>query len=124
MPAPKPAAPLTQTVHHDVYQAISPTGALAGAAEGLTVVITGAGRGIGRAHALAFAQAGAQRIVIGARSMHELDEVAEAIAALSGQTEVLKVELNVTNEESVDALFKQVPDVNGALRACLPRHAH
>jgi NAD(P)-dependent dehydrogenase (short-subunit alcohol dehydrogenase family) len=123
MSAPKHAAPLTQTVHHDVYDAISPTGALAGSAEGLVVVITGAGRGIGRAHALAFAQAGARRVVIGARSTHELDEVTDAIAGLGLRTEVINATLDVTDEASVDALFAQVPDVNGALHPLPQRPA-
>jgi NAD(P)-dependent dehydrogenase (short-subunit alcohol dehydrogenase family) len=124
MPAPKAAAPLTQTVHHDVYAAISPTGALAGSAKDLVVVITGAGRGIGRAQALAFAQAGARRVVIGARSAHELDEVEQAIAKLGGQTEVLKATVDVTDAASVDALFAQVPDVNGAPQPLSPRSVY
>jgi NAD(P)-dependent dehydrogenase (short-subunit alcohol dehydrogenase family) len=116
MPTLHPAALLTQTVRHDVYDAISPTGVFAGSAEGLVVIITGAGRGIGRAHALAFAHAGA-------RSAHELDEVTAAISALGGRSEVLKVTLDVTDEASVDALFAQVPDVNGMSPSCLSLRA-
>jgi NAD(P)-dependent dehydrogenase (short-subunit alcohol dehydrogenase family) len=116
MPEPKTAAPLTATVRHDMYPAISPAHALAGSAEGLCVFITGAGRGIGRAQAIAFAQAGAARVFIGARSEHELDEVEQAIHALGGKAEVVKVVLDVTDEESVSRAFAHAGDVNGARR--------
>jgi NAD(P)-dependent dehydrogenase (short-subunit alcohol dehydrogenase family) len=114
MPAPTPAVPLTTTLRHDVYSVISPAHTLAGSAAGLCVVITGAGRGIGRAQALAFAQAGAARVIIGARSAHELDEVEQAIHALGGKTEVVKAVLDVTDEESVARAFAHAGDVNGA----------
>ncbi|MFM7409313.1 MAG: SDR family NAD(P)-dependent oxidoreductase, partial [Actinomycetota bacterium] len=47
--------------------------------DGMVAVVTGAGRGIGRGIALAFADAGAT-VVLTARREHELDEVAERIA--------------------------------------------
>jgi NAD(P)-dependent dehydrogenase (short-subunit alcohol dehydrogenase family) len=114
MPPPQTAAELTATLRHDVYPAISPTHALKGSADGLCVVITGAGRGIGRAQALAFAQAGAARVVIGARSAHELDEVEQAIHAIGGKTEVVKAVMDVTDEASVARAFAHAGDVNGA----------
>lgn len=51
---------------------------------GKVAVITGAGRGIGRALALAYAHAGAA-VVCSARSTHEIDETAEAIRAAGGR---------------------------------------
>jgi FlaA1/EpsC-like NDP-sugar epimerase len=118
MPAPKIAAPLTNTLRHDVYTEISPVGDLAGSAVGLVVVVTGAGRGVGRAQAITFAQAGAKRVVIAARSTHELREVEEEIKRLGGTTEVTKVHVDVTDPASVERLFAQVPDVNGATMPC------
>jgi NAD(P)-dependent dehydrogenase (short-subunit alcohol dehydrogenase family) len=47
------------------------------------VIITGAGRGIGRATAVAFARAGA-RVVLSARTQSQLEEVREEIAAFGG----------------------------------------
>jgi NAD(P)-dependent dehydrogenase (short-subunit alcohol dehydrogenase family) len=50
---------------------------------GLTAVVSGAGRGLGRAAAKALAQAGA-KVVCGARSMAEVEETAEEINAAGG----------------------------------------
>jgi threonine dehydrogenase-like Zn-dependent dehydrogenase len=113
MPAPSRAASLVATLWHDTYPTISPTHALADSAVGLCVAITGAGRGIGRAQALAFAQAGAARVVIGARSAHELDEVEQAIHALGRKMQVVKAVLDVTDEASVARAFAHAGDVNG-----------
>jgi threonine dehydrogenase-like Zn-dependent dehydrogenase len=113
MPPPQVATPLTSKVHHDIYSTISPSGALAGSAKGITVVITGAGRGIGRAQAIVFAQAGAKRVVIAARSSHELDEVEGEIKKVARATEVVKVITDVADEGSVKNLFEKAGDVNG-----------
>lgn len=48
----------TITTHHDTYPYISPS-KFTGSLKGKVVLLTGAGRGIGRASALAFAAAGA-----------------------------------------------------------------
>ena len=51
--------------------------------DGLCAVVTGAGRGIGRAAALALAEAGAELVLI-SRTRADLDEVAARIAAIGG----------------------------------------
>jgi NAD(P)-dependent dehydrogenase (short-subunit alcohol dehydrogenase family) len=71
---------------------------LAGPLEGRVSIVTGAGRGIGRAVALALAVAGS-RVVLGARSLPQLDEVATAIAERGGQA--LAVALDVTDPDSI-----------------------
>jgi NAD(P)-dependent dehydrogenase (short-subunit alcohol dehydrogenase family) len=114
MAPPKFAAPLISKVHHDIYPNISPSEALAGSTEGATVVITGAGRGIGRAQAIVFARAGAKRVVIAARSAHELDEVEGEIKKVAGATQVVKVITDVTDEGSVKNLFEKAEEVNGS----------
>jgi NAD(P)-dependent dehydrogenase (short-subunit alcohol dehydrogenase family) len=114
MAPPQVSAPLTSKTHHDIYPAISPSGTLAGSAKGTTVVITGAGRGIGRAQAIAFAQAGARRVIIAARSAHELDEVEEEIKKGGEATEVVKVVTDVTDADSVKNLFEKAGNVNGS----------
>ena len=64
-------------------------------------IVTGASRGIGRACAIAFAQAGAD-IVLAARNQKDLDEVARDIEALGRRA--LTVVCDVSDEASLDAL--------------------
>ncbi len=69
--------------------------------EGKVAIITGAGRGLGRAMALRFAQAGAD-VVAAARTRKQLDETAEAVRA-SGR-KCLVVPTDVTRSEQVNAM--------------------
>jgi NAD(P)-dependent dehydrogenase (short-subunit alcohol dehydrogenase family) len=71
---------------------------------GKTAFLTGAGTGIGRACALAFAKEGAQLAIIG-RRVGPLHEVAQEVGKASGQ--VLPISCDVTDVESVEkALVK------------------
>ncbi|MBF6079451.1 SDR family oxidoreductase [Nocardia beijingensis] len=56
-------------------------------------IVTGAGRGLGAAIAVAFAEAGAD-VVIAARTKSQLDEVAERIAAAGRQAHVVPADLS------------------------------
>ena len=60
--------------------------------DGKVALITGAGRGIGAACARAYAEAGAD-VVIGARTMSELESVATEIRALGRNVEVIKLDV-------------------------------
>ena len=55
-------------------------------------IVTGAGRGLGAAMALAFAEAGAD-VVIAARTKSQLDEVAEQVAATGRRAHVVAADL-------------------------------
>ena len=67
-----------------------------------TALVTGAGRGIGRATALALAAAGAELILV-SRTPSELDEVAHEIASHGGKAQALP--FDVTDSAAVrDAL--------------------
>jgi NAD(P)-dependent dehydrogenase (short-subunit alcohol dehydrogenase family) len=67
-------------------------------------VITGGGRGIGRAIALAYAREGA-RLVLAARSVPGLEETHAMVVDLGG--EALVVPTDISNAESVAALSQQ-----------------
>lgn len=74
------------------------------------VIITGAGRGVGRAAAQLFARAGA-RVVLFSRTRSELDECAALIT--SGGGHALPISGDVANEEQVRSLFQRVQEEYG-----------
>ncbi len=67
-------------------------------------IITGAGRGVGRSTALAFARVGA-KVVLFSRTEAQLDEVVSEITRQGG--EAIAVIGNVAREEDVQVLFEQ-----------------
>jgi NAD(P)-dependent dehydrogenase (short-subunit alcohol dehydrogenase family) len=67
-------------------------------------LVTGAGRGIGRAAALALAEAGAD-VTLAARSRNELDAVAADVEALGRRAWVRPAD--VTDEAAVEELVGQ-----------------
>ncbi len=75
-------------------------------------VVTGGGRGIGRACALALAQAGV-RVCVSARTVEELERVAEEITASGG--EAFTHAVDVTDAESVGTLARAARDHLGAV---------
>lgn len=71
--------------------------------EGRNALVTGASQGIGRACALALAQAGA-RVGIAARNEEKLQAVAAEIVAAGGAAEIFV--LDVSSEESIKTVAK------------------
>jgi NAD(P)-dependent dehydrogenase (short-subunit alcohol dehydrogenase family) len=69
------------------------------------VVLTGAGRGIGKGIALSLARAGAKLALI-ARNKDELDETAQEISALG--SEVLAIPLDLTNFSNIPECMEQI----------------
>jgi NAD(P)-dependent dehydrogenase (short-subunit alcohol dehydrogenase family) len=70
--------------------------------DGKIALVTGAGRGIGRAVALALATAGAELILV-SRTESELDEVAREIASRGGKVQVAP--FDVTRSDAVREAF-------------------
>ena len=89
----------TLTLRNDVYLFIDPSN-FKGKLQGKVVAITGAGRGIGKAAALAFADAGASVACI-ARTAKDSDAVVEKIHSSFSSTgvEAIAVQGDVSNTE-------------------------
>lgn len=82
--------------------------------DGRVAMVTGAGRGLGRAMALGLAEAGADLVIAG-RTRETLDAVAAEVAAL-GRT-VVAVPADVTDSADQDALVKAALDRFGRIDA-------
>ena len=78
--------------------------------ENRVAIITGGGRGIGRATALAFAAAGAD-IVLTARTIGEISAVAEEVRALGRRA--LAIPTDVQHKAAVDAMVAKTLDTFG-----------
>ncbi|GAA5955645.1 hypothetical protein JCM3765_001811 [Sporobolomyces pararoseus] len=110
---PQFSAPLVPTLRHDVYPSIDSSSTLADAASSVKgVLVTGSGRGVGRSTALAFARAGAKKVVLTSRTKAELEEVRAEIEKLGKGTEVRVVDVDLTEEESVEKLFNEAGEVD------------
>ena len=80
--------------------------------DGQVAVITGAGRGIGRAIALAYAREGA-KLALAARSESELRETASAVSELGA--EAIAVRTDVTDQEDTERLAQRVVEQFGRI---------
>ena len=80
---------------------------------GQTALVTGAGRGIGRAIAIALAECGAEVVVNYASSAAAAEDVVEAITSSGGQAWAQKAD--VSDEADVDNLIKAVLERSGRL---------
>lgn len=79
---------------------------MTGRLNGKTAVVTGAGRGIGRATALALAQEGAN-VVLASRTKADLDTLAAEIPALGTGSRALAVPSDVSKEDDVAQLARR-----------------
>ncbi|KAI0101451.1 putative NADP(+)-dependent dehydrogenase [Hypoxylon sp. NC0597] len=102
MKPPMPSA--TPTWHNDTYAAISPQRPEL-SVSGKTVIITGAGSGIGRETAIAFASAGAAKIALLGRTAASLQETALLIPKET-QTSIHAVD--IAQEKAIQDVAKSV----------------
>lgn len=80
--------------------------------DGQAAIITGGGRGIGRAIALAYAEAGAD-VCVTARSKSEIEQVAGQICQSGGRA--IAVTCDVAERQSVEAMIQQAFNEFGRL---------
>lgn len=107
--------PGIDNLHNDIYPAISASVTPSLHQAGKVVLITGAGRGIGRAAALQFAHAQVSTIILCARTSTQLEEVAAAIRQISKEIKVLTYSVDVTNETAVNELASEITQIEGRL---------
>jgi len=80
--------------------------------DGQVALVTGASRGLGKASALALAEAGAD-CVVSARGIKDLEQTATAIQALGRKA--LPVKVDVTNPREVEAMVEEALKAFGKL---------
>ncbi|KAJ3543184.1 hypothetical protein NM208_g3703 [Fusarium decemcellulare] len=100
-------ASFTKTFHSKSYDFIAPSRTEL-TAQGKNIVITGGGTGIGKAIAIAFAEAGAQSVSIIGRRIERLKESASEISAAGKSTTVIYKTADLTVSSQTEAAFQSI----------------
>ena len=98
---------LTDEWHNASYDAISPSNPSLSVAN-KTVVITGAGRGIGAATVRAFAQAGASHIALVGRTSSNLSDTKSAVSATCPSVHMTIHTADVADTAAMTAIAKEI----------------
>jgi NAD(P)-dependent dehydrogenase (short-subunit alcohol dehydrogenase family) len=108
---------LDLTVHHARYEAIDPGSALKKSASDKVIFIAGASKGIGRATAIAFAEAGARAVYLIARSEESLEETKYLVTQANPETQCAYSICDVTSAEEVKASVMDCVEKFGGIDA-------
>ncbi|CAI6331435.1 unnamed protein product [Periconia digitata] len=97
----------TATWHNDTYKAIEPTqDGLS--QEGKTIIITGAGTGIGQQTALSFAKASAAHLVLIGRTLSTLSATKDLVSATNASTKISVYTASVTDRNAMRKIADEV----------------
>lgn len=107
--------PGAENIHNDIYPAINPSTNSSLAQPGKVVLITGGGRGLGRAIALQYAHANVASITLSARTESQLDEAEQAIKKINSNVRVRKLQLDVIDYEAVKKAADLIKKEEGRL---------
>lgn len=99
---------LVQPKYSDTYAFISPSAGLKDVSVGRSVLIVGAGSGIGKAAVVAFAATGASNIVITGRRAENLENVKREVTKVHPKTNVLAIPTDAADPAGVDRLFGEI----------------
>lgn len=102
-------------LHNDIYPAIDVSKSTGLQQPGKVVLITEAGRGLGRSMAIQYARANVATIILCARTGSELNEVEERVKELNKNVRVRKDTLDVTDNAAVKDLARRVDQEVGRL---------
>ncbi|KAH6644523.1 putative oxidoreductase ucpA [Boeremia exigua] len=105
----------SDNLHNDIYPAIDVAKSSHLQQPGKVVLITGAGRGIGRAMAIQYALANVSTIVLTARTGSELDEVEARIKESNPKVTVRKEVFSVTDGHAIKELAQRIEQDFGRL---------
>lgn len=105
---------LTKKWHSETYDAIDPRRPEL-SAKGKVIVITGGGGSIGCATALAFAKAGATKIAVIGRRGGPLSETKKTVESEASGSNVLTVQGDVSDGESMKKALREVLDKLGKI---------
>ncbi|KAG9239277.1 hypothetical protein BJ875DRAFT_491751 [Amylocarpus encephaloides] len=97
---------------HDEYDFISPSSGTKDAAAGKSVLVTGAGSGIGEEIALYFAIAGATSVTLAGRDIVSLEETKARIQTEYPKVHLLCVATDITDSKAVSKLFEKAGKVD------------
>jgi NAD(P)-dependent dehydrogenase (short-subunit alcohol dehydrogenase family) len=107
--------PGEENLRHDIYPAISASSNPSLHQPGKVVLITGAGRGCGRAMVLQYAHAGVASLILVARTTSQLDQVEREILDINSKIRVHKFAVDVSNEDQISKCAEAVKEKEGGL---------